>query len=354
MSKRIGLRHMQSIGGRAVAEIGSFLLGGYSSPRLGYATLLNIPLSISRTGDLSNVVPVNTNIRSIGSNGVYWLVGFDRYLYKFDGVAWTLLDDELYTEIRFQSIKWNGEYWLIALRNIEYLVTILAKYDGQTFELLYDSFVEDAEFFDVAWSPTLNHWLAVGRGFPLPTVGKAWTWDGTTLTDISDIINWGSYCIYAAEWHPPNFLLGGAPYESYGKLMKFDGTAATVLCDHKTGVGPSVGEFWTIKCNGSFSLLGTGHYPSQPPDYPYEHGQLLGWDGETLSVITPVVFNIHSIDYGEGLWLIGGTLIEKNYYTYYYARLRSYVKGVISEVTPPWTQAGNRILAVAYNPYIFG
>lgn len=350
MSRRIGLRHVQSVGGRFIGDVGSFLYGGYrASPCLGYAVLLNVPLSISRTGDLSDIVPVDETIRSIGSNGVYWLIGFDQYLYKFDGVNWTLLDDEGSTDIRFESIKWNGEYWLIVLRDVEAIMGVLGKYDGETFEILEDSIIEDAEFFDVAWSPTLNYWLAVGRAFPLPTVGKAWTWDGTTLTDISDTINWGSYRIYAAEWHPPNFLLGGAPYEGYGKLMKFDGKTATTICD--PWIGPMVGEILTIKCNGTFSLLGTGHY--EDPSYQIT-GQLLKWDGENLLEITTLPFNIHSIDYAEGLWLIGGTLIVSNYIYYHYASLRSYVNGVISEVTPPWTEAGNRILAVAYNPYVFG
>jgi hypothetical protein len=333
-----------------IEEIGSFLLGGYSSPRLGYGVLC-VPPSISRTGNLSDVVPVDETIRSIGANGVYWLIGFDRYLYKFDGVNWTLLDDEGTTDVQFGAVKWNGEYWLIALRSIYPYPgwSMLAKYDGETYTILEESYVEDATFYGLAWSPTLNYWLIVGSSYALPTVGKTWKWDGTTLTDISDTINWGSYRIYVAEWHPPNFLLGGAPYESYGKLMKFDGTTATTICD--PWIGPMVGEILTIKCNGTISLLGTGHY--EDPSYAIT-GQLLKWDGENLLEITTLPFNIHSIDYAEGLWLIGGTLIVSNYIYYHYASLRSYVNGVISEVTPPWTEAGNRILAVAYNPYVFG
>lgn len=340
---------MQSVGGGKIGrEIGSFLLGGGSSPCLGYAVLLNVPLSISRTGDLSDVVPVDETIRSIGSNGVYWLVGFDRYLYKFDGVNWTLLDDEGTTDIQFEAMNWNGEYWLIALRDIYAGMSILAKYDGVTYTILEESFAEDTYFFDLAWSPTVDYWIVVGSTYALPRDAKAWMWDGSTLTDISTkIAKTNDINFVAVDWFKNYWLLGGRHRVDYKQLKKYNpvtDTSEEIIPPRPAG--DVSGSIASIRTGGNIALIGER----------YELGGLTSfykWDGNTITHLTNFDFEVRGIDYAEGLFLIVGTRIVTNYVTYYYPRLRTYLGDTIETVTPPWGE-GNRPLAIAYNPYIFG
>lgn len=351
MSRRVGLRFMQSVGGKAPEEVGSFLLGGYSSPLLGYAVLLAPSPSISRTGDLTDVVPVDQTIWSIGSNGVYWLVGFDRYLYRFDGVTWTLLDDEGDTAIRFESIKWNGEYWLIVLRNVEAIMGVLGKYDGETFEILEDSIIEGAEFFDLAWSPTVNYWLAVGRAFPLPTVGKAWKWDGVTLTDISDkVVGADDTRFDAVDWFDSYWLLGGHHHVEYKQLKKYNPvTDVTQYIIPPRPEGDISGRISCIKSGGGIALIGEvcelGPYQS-----------LYKWDGANITILEQFEFHeggVYGIEYAEGLFFIVGTDKVVNYETYFYPKIRTYnkAKDLIETISPPWDTGS--LNATAYTSKVF-
>lgn len=338
----------RAISSQFLGDIGSFLFGGYTgSGILGHGNLHVSPPQISTIGDLTSELPIGNDVTCIGSNGANWLVGFeDGYLYKFDGVNWTQLLAGINPNYIAEDIRWNGIYWLILFRFSN--TNMLYKYDGVS--LTFVGQLTNVRWRGLAWSPTLNYWLIVGDSYAAPSNGKAWTLsaDLMTLTDISGTINWGSYRIYVAEWHENHFLLGGAPYANYGKLMKFDGTTATIIVDHSQGIGPSCGEFWAIRYGAPLSLLGTGGYPNPNME------KLFKWDGTNLSEIVYFDFRMRGIDHAEGLFLIVGTRVVSNYTTYYYPRLRLYRVSdeYIDFLTPPWGE-GNRIRTVAYNPYVF-
>jgi len=325
---------------KLAGEVGSFLYGGEGSPILGYANLWNIPPHISEVGDLSGIVPVNQPIHSIGSNGQYWLIGFTRYLYKFDGVNWELIDDEETTNIIFKAIKWNGLYWLIILYNYVLGKSYVAKYDGTIFDIVIEAFPERVIINDLAWSPTLNYWILAGRTYAVPEEGRAYIWDGTTLTDISETVKSEGDPVYsfnATEWHEDHFILGASRPEPWRSLVKFDGETAT---------GIYVG--WPVRVMKYFDgiTVVVGH-----------SGHFGRWDGQTFEDYG-YVFNsgteVYGIDAAEGLFLIAATKRVSNYETYYYPKLIAYDKeeDEIYEVTPPWGE-GPRLYAIAYNPFVF-
>jgi len=356
LSRRVGLRHMASVGGKKIGEVGSFLYGGGGSPILGYANLWNLPLHISEIGDLSSVVPVAENVDYIGSNGKYWLVGFLGVLYKFDGESWTKIlevPDE-YSEgwtISFScaAIKWNGSYWLIIYNNEGWGRNKLYKYDGVSVTLVES--LENATWGDLAWSPTVEWWIIVGDSY-LQTVGKAWKWDGSTLTDISDKISWEGLdvSIKAAEWFEDYWLLGGGHDAHYKQLRKYNPTTDTteVIIPPRVS-GDAAASISCIKVGNGIALIGERHEAGR-------HQTLYKWDGENITKLTLFEFHlggISAIDYSEGLFFIVGTDTVVNYEVYHDPKIRTYnvAEDLIEIISPPWDTGV--LNATAYTSKVF-
>ena len=328
--------------------MGSFLYGGKSStPILGYANLWNIPPHISKTGDLSQTVPVNKIIDCIGSNGEYWLIGFrDETLYKFDGVNWTkLLEGE--TDYRCEAIKWNGSYWLILYRYSN--DNRLYKYNGVSVTLA-ESLIGNA-LYDLAWSPTVELWIIVGDSYALPTHGVAWTWNGLTLTDITDKVSEADDISFkAAEWFESYWLLGGRHSVHYKQLKKYNPVTETVeYIIPPRPPGDTSGRISCMKAGGGIALVGER----------YELGgyqTLYKWDGEKITVLK--LFNFHrggltAIDYSEGLFFLVGTDVVKNYKLYFDPKIRTYnpAENMVEKIYPPW-ETGS-LYATAYTSKVF-
>ena len=206
------------------------------------------------------------DVYSVAWDGTRWLIGGGNgRLASYNGTAFTNLSSSVsFTNI--WSISWNGSFWVIA--GADGSSTRIVTYDNTTFYQKsnpsyynadpvwavgsntstgdsimggrnarimkrnasassndaandftnYTNTVRDFGKFNILCSGyNSSYWLIGGVS------GRLNRYDGTTFTDLTASLNWGTNSVTSVKWNGSYWLIGG----TNGKLAHYDGSAFT-------------------------------------------------------------------------------------------------------------------------------
>ncbi|NTV53231.1 MAG: hypothetical protein HGA76_09510, partial [Candidatus Firestonebacteria bacterium] len=165
-------------------------------------------------GAYGNTLPIN----AIAFNGTYWLIGGSNgSLARYQGGAFTNLTSSLNWSGAVYAITWDGTRWLIGGSGTKQVVA----YDGSTFTN-YSTLVTINQVNAIAHNGT--YWMFVGQGTGSAAV--AYSWDGSTFTDLSGYLanmSGSNVPLYAVAGNGTEWLLGG----TQAKLNRHTGGASS-------------------------------------------------------------------------------------------------------------------------------